>query len=108
MEKTWKSVVAGVFCILGGATTLLFGLLFLGAGIFIQAVGGLFAGVNIVPGIIAIIVGAIAVLGGIQALKRKKWGSALTGSIFALFPNFPVGTIAIIFTVLSKNEFEQS
>jgi hypothetical protein len=41
---------------------------------------------SIVPGIIAII-------GGIHALERKRWGLALAGSIFALFG--PAGFLLI-------------
>ena len=51
---------------------------------------------------------ALAIVGGIYALRRKKWGLALTGSIAALIvPWFWfLGIAAIVFTALSKSEFE--
>ncbi len=110
MEKTWKSVVAGVCDMIGGAFGLIFGIMFIFSGALFQAQTGLafFGGVAIVPGILLVIFGIVAIIGGLQAFKRKKWALALTGSILALFPNFGVGVLAIVFTALSKNEFEQS
>jgi hypothetical protein len=57
--------------------------------------------------VLLFIAGILAVVGGNYAVRRKKWGWALTGSIFTLSPTFWIGLIAIILTVLSKNEFEQ-
>jgi len=46
-------------------------------------------------------------VGGIYALQRKIWGLALAGSIAAFFsPSWVLGVAAIVFTALSKNEFE--
>ena len=50
--------------------------------------------------------GILAIVGGTYALRRKKWGVALAGSIAAFFGQSPLGVAAIIFTALSKNEFE--
>ena len=52
------------------------------------------------------IVGVLSLVGGIFALQRKKWGLVLTGSILSLFPTFILGLLAIIFTRITKNEFE--
>lgn len=52
------------------------------------------------------IVGILAIVGGIYALKRKIWGLALAGSIAAFFPSWILGLTAIVLTALSKNEFE--
>jgi hypothetical protein len=52
------------------------------------------------------IVGILAIVGGIYALRRKIWGLALAGSIAAFFPSWILGIAAIVFTALSKNEFE--
>ena len=48
----------------------------------------------------------LATVGGIYALKREKWGWALTSSIATLFALWPFGIAAIVFTVMAKNEFE--
>lgn len=49
----------------------------------------------------------LAIIGGIYAIKRKSWGLAVTGSIAAVFCSSPLGIAAIVFTILSKSEFEQ-
>jgi hypothetical protein len=60
---------------------------------------------------LTIVIGAVSVLqliGGIFALQSRKWGLALTGSILSLFPSILLGILAIIFTGLTKKEFESS
>jgi len=52
------------------------------------------------------VVWLLAIVGGVYALKRARRGWALTGSIVALFPSWPLGIAAIVFTILAKNEFE--
>ena len=52
------------------------------------------------------IIGILAIVGGIYALRRKIWGLALAGSIAAFFPSWILGLTAIVLTALSKNEFE--
>jgi hypothetical protein len=49
--------------------------------------------------------GVVAIVGGIAALNRRRWGWALAGSIAALFGFFPIGIAAVIFTVLAQPEF---
>lgn len=57
-------------------------------------------------GIFLLAAGILAIVGGIYALKRKMWKLALAGSIAAFFGSSPLGVAAIIFTALSKSEFE--
>jgi hypothetical protein len=107
MEKTWKPTAAGILCIVVGAILLI---------------------PFVVPGIMPIV-------GGIYALRRRRWGVALAGSIVTLIapvmimtiaglivswpPGIPVtdamlfgslfgipGILAIIFVVKGKGEFE--
>ena len=55
-----------------------------------------------------IVTTALALIGGIYALKRRKWGLALAGSIAAIFASMPLpflGIAATIFIVLSRKEF---
>ena len=52
------------------------------------------------------LLGALGVVGGIFAIRRKNWGLALAGAIAATVTFFPVGVPAIIFTALGKVEFE--
>ena len=99
MEKTWKPTVAGVCCILTGVVNLIMGLMVLSVGSF---AGGLFMGWFASFGVPFIILGIIALIGGIFALKRTRWVLALVGAICALFG---LGIFAIIFLVMGKKEF---
>jgi hypothetical protein len=58
-----------------------------------------------VCGVIGIILSALAITGGIFALKKKSWGLALAGSIAGVLTFMPCGIVAVIFTVMSKPEF---
>jgi hypothetical protein len=59
----------------------------------------------LVLGIPLIVLGALAMVGGIYALQRRKWGPALAGSISATVFSPIMGTAAIIFTAPSRSEF---
>jgi hypothetical protein len=58
-------------------------------------------------GLIFALIGALAVVGGISALKKKRWGLALAGSIAGTITFFPCGIPAIIFVKLAKPEFSE-
>jgi hypothetical protein len=75
MERTWKPTTAGILCIIAGIIGLVLGIplvLFFG----IHGVGWLGA-----IGAPFIIFGIIQIVGGIYALRRRKWELALAGSI---------------------------
>lgn len=113
MEKqTWKSITAGILIIVAGVsgfTRMLHP--------FRQPINPRMP--SIMPHIfnfsghfyllIAIILGLLgilAIVAGVYALKRKIWGLALAGSIAAIFGSFPLGIAGLVLTVLSRNEFE--
>lgn len=52
------------------------------------------------------LVGVLAIVGGVFALRRKNWGLALAGAIAGTLVFFPCGIPAIIFTAMGKPEFE--
>ena len=52
------------------------------------------------------LLGALGVVGGIFAIKRKNWGLALAGAIGGTMTFFPIGIPAIVFVALGKGEFE--
>lgn len=110
MEKTWKPTTAGILSIIAGAIELLIGIglmvaLGLAASLY-GAIPGLPIGILPVFGVPLVIIGIVAIVGGIYALRRKIWGLTLAGSICALFcPGFILGILAIIFVVMGKNEF---
>ena len=56
-------------------------------------------------GLFFLLVGILAVIGGIYALKKKYWGLALAGAIAGTVTFFPCGIPAIIFVTLGKPEF---
>ena len=57
-----------------------------------------------VLGGILVVLGIIAIVGGISALRRKSFGLSLAGAICAL-PSVPLGILAVIFVALGKREF---
>ena len=116
MEKTWKPTVAGILDIVAGALSLV-GITFAFVGtLMLAAMGGadlpmgipanLILVVVVMVAIFVIFADILAIVGGTYALRRKKWGLALAGSIAAFFGSSPLGIAAIVLTALSKNEFE--
>jgi len=115
MEKTNKSTTAGILAIISGAIGLIIAAsYFIGFGVTSGCLGipvGYIPG--FVPGLVlgmaipALIVAILALVGGIYAVQRKKWGWALAGSIASILAFFPLGIPAIILIAQSKAEFEQ-
>lgn len=118
MEKTWMPKVAGILDIVAGSFGVLFScitvLWFAFFSYFICSdtpryhdFPASFIAIFMIPwATFMFAAGILAIVGGIYALRRKIWGLALAGSIGALFGSSPLGVAAIIFTALSKNEFE--
>jgi len=119
VERTWKPTAAGILDIFTGSLKVIsiLSLVFLVQGLseFVELSGADFYGIDITgqlsvalwaSAVLVAVFGVLAIVGGIYALRRKKWGWALAGSIAALFPYILFGALAIIFTVLSKEEFE--
>ena len=50
------------------------------------------------------ILGIVAIIGGISALRRKRFGLSLAGAICALISGL-MGILAVIFVALGKREF---
>jgi len=59
----------------------------------------------IIGGGILVVLGIIAITGGISAIKRKSFGMSLAGAICAFIPFNILGLLAIIFVSLGKREF---
>lgn len=122
MEKTWMPTVAGILDIVSGVSGLAIGLFTTFARHSARAATGAgaalhFPGLGMMPalpglsspvlGIALIIISLLAVTGGIFALRVRLWGLALAGSIAAVISGRLLGVIALIFTVLGKNEFKR-
>ena len=115
-NKTRKPTAAGILSIIAGATGVVGGtvlaVLDLTTGRIpldplVSRVFGEVA-IVIVLAVPLIILGIIAIIGGIYALKRRKWGLSLAGSICSLVCVFFLGIPAIIFVITRKDEFESS
>jgi hypothetical protein len=118
METAWMPKVAGILDIVAGSFGLFFSLMmalwFAAFSIFLPMGTAEFhdfpmaiMAIFMIPWALLIFTaGILAIVGGIYTLRRKKWGLALAASIAAFFGSAPLGVAAIIFTALSKNEFE--
>ena len=102
-QKTAKPVVGGVLIILGGIIDLFF-------GIPLATMGTAFAGIPFFPtsmllicGVIWIILGLIGIIGGIFAIKRKKFGLAIIGGVLTIYTGLSL--IGLILVAISKDEF---
>ena len=116
MEKTWKPTVAGILEIISVPPAFLFlGLRLLFESAYITDAGNYygvpfsFSSPHFFIDAFFLILyfswGILPIVGGIYALKRKKWRWALAGSIASL-PNVLLGIPAVIYIVKSKNEFK--
>lgn len=120
-EKTWKTKTAGILAIVAGVVSATEWIAV--AVLEILALGWLpmgdligLGGIVAAAFVIAISTGIVAIVGGVFALKRKRWRLALAGSICAIFSlmfvpvllNVPLAIAAIVLVVLGRGEFEQS
>jgi len=60
---------------------------------------------SIIVGGLLLVLGIIAIVGGVSAIRRKSFGLSLAGAICALIPLNLLGLLAVIFVSLGKREF---
>ena len=116
MAEGTKHRVAGILNIVTGCLSLL-GFLTLLAGIVVTSnafgIPGMDAVPDFVPMILTIVaiptlaIGVLALVGGIFGVRKRSWGLVLAGSIASIISFFVLGVIAIVFTVIAKEEFEK-
>ncbi len=112
VKPTWMPAAAGILSIVAGIFEILGGFLI---GVIFHALASMFdvferaselGGFGLVLGVPMVILGIVAVVGGIFALQRKMWGLGLAGSICALFAGGTLlGILSIVFISVSKKEF---
>lgn len=114
--QTWRPTAAGVLEIVDGCLQVL-------AGIALALFGGVVGNAptfgrlpGFGPGFSApvvsgvalalIVLGVVAILGGMSCLRRRCWGLALAGGICALPPPLSlIPILAMVLVVISKDEF---
>ena len=116
--KTWKTRTAGILAVVAGAigvTEWVWVAVLEVLGWGWPAVGDFLGLGAILPTVAAVTltIRILAIVGGVFALKRKRWGLALAGSVCAIFSsvflmlvNVPLGIAAIVLVVLGRGEFE--
>ncbi|MGA7678366.1 MAG: hypothetical protein WCA51_08375 [Dehalococcoidia bacterium] len=108
-KETWMPTTAGILDIIAGSCGLICALVFVSLGGIMRFVPNVPAYLWPIFTALAVplaLIGILAIVGGIYALRRKAWGLALAGSIAAFFPSWILGLTAIVLTALSKNEFD--
>ena len=111
MERTWKPTAAGILCIIAAVPVLVIVgwvvALNVGGPSHEGGYGVIFLALFVAPiSILLIIFGILAIVGGIYALKRRRWGLALAGSICVLILGSPVVAIGALFgPALSPSSF---
>jgi uncharacterized BrkB/YihY/UPF0761 family membrane protein len=127
VKSTWKSTTGGVLTVVAGVFSLI---CCLGLIVAVVLVGSsetvseavldyvrdadvswldvpLIQTFMIIGAIFFAITATLALIGGISALRRKRWGWALAGSIAAIPGSWwPLGVAAIVFTAISRDEFK--
>jgi hypothetical protein len=123
-ERSQLLTAGGVLSIVGGAVEMIFG-----AVVTALTISGVIPGVFHLPwwvpdhrfeihvmpsftylGVPLLVLGIIAIVGGVSALTRKSFGLSLAGAIcaicaFCAFPSHILGLLAVIFVALRKREF---
>lgn len=96
-------IVAGILGAIGGVVTMMFS----SALFFFPGLETLL----LVCGLLQIIFGAFALIGGVMGIQRKMWGLALVGGILGIFAIGPyalasiLSLIGLILIAVSKQEF---
>jgi hypothetical protein len=116
-----KPHLGGIFSIISGALGALMGLGILlvplimtivfttapddsgGGGFFIAFIWVIYAALAVYY----IALGALAIVGGVFALRKVRWGWALAGAIAASLCFFYLGIAAVVFVSMSQAEFSK-
>lgn len=107
-RTTWKPTVGGILSIIAGTFAFITGLVAIHRAEVVARI--IWHPRWEIVAVLSLVLGIVAIIGGIFALRRRVWGLALAGAICALFPPHVsvLGILAIIFVTLSRSEFDQS
>jgi hypothetical protein len=120
VKNTWRPITAGILNIITGALSA-FSVIalivtviavdtwtFIGSMVPAEEMPFVFSIINII--LISLLLLSVMhtifpILGGVFALRRRRWGWALAGSIVAIVALLPLGVASTIFVSLAKDEF---
>jgi len=101
--QTAKPVIGGILILIAGLGDLVMGLWLAVVGTAFMTIPFFPTGMLMTCAIIWIILGLIAMIGGIFAIKREKFGLAIIGGVLTIYTL--LGLIGLILVALSKDEF---
>jgi len=102
-KKRVLSTIAGIVEIAAGVLTALLTIVFVVAMLVAEDLPSWYV---LFP-ITTVILGALAIIGGICALRRRNWGMALAGAIAVIWPTSVVGIAAVVLNIVARDEFER-
>jgi hypothetical protein len=132
MNKKWMPITAGVLDIISGACATFLGLVLVTIRYEVRTYGSYPIYYDIVAPLL-VVIGVLAIVGGIYTIKGNIWPLALTGAIAGLLASTPwvyiywsgfnisdffdililfnltavPGIVAIVLTVLSRKQFDR-
>lgn len=110
----WKSTAAGISALIAGTFTLLAAVVLLVIGLIAGGVVG-FAEESVLPlagsllifgggAFLCTILGAVALWGGVETLRRRSFGWAIAGSVATMITFWPLGMLAVVLVILAEDE----
>ena len=100
-KESAMPVIGGVLVLIVGIFYLIAGGVIAAGSSFLMGFGG---GFGVACGAIILVLGIVALLGGIFAIQRKNFALALIGGIFTV-PSI-LGLVGLILIAVSKDEFK--
>ncbi|MBN1855570.1 MAG: hypothetical protein JW846_01295 [Dehalococcoidia bacterium] len=110
-QKEWKATSGGIMCLVAGTWGVM-------SGVILTFITSSYPTVWIRLSLMETVLvnrlapfgaalGLVAILGGVYALRRRRWGLALAGAICAAMipPPLFVGVLAIVFISVGRDEF---
>jgi hypothetical protein len=109
--RTWKPTTAGILTIVAGVIAIVVETIYITSDTFSIFEGIPFIEASANPNGALFATGAIAIVGGICALRRRIWWLAIVGAIlsmfFAIWPILVTGVISNILLAVSRLEFKR-
>jgi hypothetical protein len=103
-KKRILSTIAGIVEIVAGGFTALTAIICLIAMFVAEDLPGWYV---FFPVVTLVILSALAIIGGICALRRRNWAMALTGAIAVIWPTTVLGIAAVVLNIMARDEFER-